>query len=40
MYTSLTAINCKTILSLHGRQLGTIQDDWKRHKPPEFKRSR
>jgi hypothetical protein len=22
----------------HGRQLATIQDDWKAHKPPEFKR--
>jgi hypothetical protein len=22
----------------HGRQLGTIQDDWKRHKPVEFRR--
>jgi len=22
----------------HGRELSTIQDDWKDHKPPEFKR--
>jgi hypothetical protein len=24
----------------HGRQLSTIQDDWKDHKPPEFRRPR
>jgi hypothetical protein len=24
----------------HGRELSTIQDDWKDHKPPEFKRQR